>query len=184
MGTIHINLNPKEEKFDNLIFKQLSCWAVLSAGIILVIVLLLGLTAAKKLAEYKLEQAKWKSWEDKVTLLAKLKNEILDLESQKKEFQSVIIPQNQAAEIFEDLFATLPQNIWLETLSLKKESLNAKGYVVKLDEDYLFSLEKFINGFAARPHFSSKFKKINIKESQKQNFSGAEVLEFIVECAN
>jgi hypothetical protein len=184
MTKIHINLNPKVEKFNKLIFRELSYYAALGAGIILAIILLLGLFAASGLAKYKGYQAKWKSWEDKAVLLGKLKGDILEQENKKKEFKNIILPQNQAAKIFEDLYAALPQNIWLEALDLKKEGLNIKGYVVRLDEDYLFSLEKFIKSLAKRPHFPSKFKKINIKDSQKQNFNGVEVLEFNIECVS
>jgi hypothetical protein len=88
------------------------------------------------------------------------------------------------ADIFEDIFSSLPKNIWFNNISLKKDILDIRGYVVKLDEDYLVSLEKFINNLKAKQNFSSRFKKINIKDSQKNDFHGAEVLEFYIECTN
>lgn len=182
MEKIHINLNPKVEKFDTLIFKELFYYAALGVGILLLVILLLGLFVTNGLSKYRTAAAKWNNWQDESLSLGKIKNELLELENEKKEFQKIITPKNQIANIFEDIFAALPQNVWFAALNLKTESLILKGYVVKLDEDYLLSLEKFITALRQRPYFSSKFKKINIRESQKQLFNGVEVLEFNIEC--
>ncbi|MDP2923393.1 MAG: hypothetical protein Q8O30_06720 [Candidatus Omnitrophota bacterium] len=184
MDKIYINLNPNIEKFDTATFKKLSYYAVLGVISVLIIILFLGLFVTIRLSSLNSYKTKWKSWEERATSLNKIKAQLAELEAEKKEFQKIVIPYNQVASIFEDLFISLPHNIWLDTLSIKKDSLSLKGYVLKLDEDYLISLEKFINAMKKREYFSSKFKKINIKDSKKENFYGVEVLEFNIECVN
>jgi Tfp pilus assembly protein PilN len=184
MEKIYINLSPKAVTFDSAILKKFSYYLSWAAASLLALVLILGILAANRAAKCNSYQAKWKSWEDKSKTLAEIKRKLLELENEKNEFQIIVTPQNKIADIFEDLFVSLPTNIWFDALSLKKDSLSLKGYVVRVDEDYLASLEKFINSLKKREYFSTKFKKINIVNSQKNNYNGAEVLEFNIECLN
>ncbi|MDD4954601.1 MAG: PilN domain-containing protein, partial [Candidatus Omnitrophica bacterium] len=96
----------------------------------------------------------------------------------------MLTPKNQIPDIFEDVFSSLPKNIWFSSMNLKKNTLDIRGYVDKVDEDYLVSLEKLGNNLKSKKYFGSKFKKINIKDSQKKEFNGMEVLEFYIECAS
>jgi Tfp pilus assembly protein PilN len=182
MDKIYINLNPKAEKFDTFIFKQWSYYAALGSALILIIILILGLFTSLRLAQYNGQMKKWRGLEQNAKLLSEVKSQILQLEGERKGLDKVITPQNKIGSIFEDIFVSLPQNLWFDSLELKEDILILKGYVIKLDEDYLISLEKFINALRMREYFSSRFKKVNIKNSQKRDFNGVEVLEFNIEC--
>ena len=84
--------------------------------------------------------------------------------------------------IFQGIFHSLPKNVWFESLDFKSGAINLKGYVVKWGEDYLVSLDGFVNSLREQEYFSSKFSNMSIRESKKSNFNGVETLKFIIEC--
>lgn len=184
MDNIYINLSPKRKKEENIFLKDFSHYAGLAAFFLLAIIIILVVFIVIRASVYKYEDIKWSKWKEKYETISKMKKDISGLESDRNEFKKILTPKNQMAKIFEDIFSALPKNIWFNNMGLKKDTLDIRGYVVKIDEDYLVSLEKFINNLKAKEYFSSRFKKINIKDSQKNDFNGAEVLEFYVECAN
>lgn len=184
MDRIYINLSPKQKKEENISLKNLSYYAGLSAFFLLIIIISLGVFIAIRATVYKYEDIKWSKWKEKYETISKIKKEIAGLESDRIEFKKILTTKNQMANIFEDIFSSLPDNIWFNSINTKKDTLDIRGYVVKINEDYLVSLEKFINNLKAKEYFSSRFKKINIKDSQKSDFNTAEVLEFYIECAN
>ncbi|MCK5288166.1 MAG: hypothetical protein KAJ79_03820, partial [Candidatus Omnitrophica bacterium] len=57
-----------------------------------------------------------------------------------------------------------------------------KGFVVKWQEDYLVSVDKFINNLINKEYSKSKFEKVNMTGSNQIKFNGIEVLEFSVKC--
>ena len=184
MDNIYINLSPKQKKEENIFVKDFSYYSGLAAIFLLAIIIALGVFIAMRAGVYKYEDIKWSKWKERYETIEKIKKDIAGLEGDRNEFKRILTPKNQMAKIFEDVFSSLPKNIWFNTMGLKKDTLDIRGYVVKIDEDYLVSLEKFINNLKAKEYFNSRFKKINIKDSQKNNFNGAEVLEFYIECAN
>jgi len=184
MDKIYINLSPKQKREENALLKKISYYISLCTLLLLVIIIALGVLIGIKASVYKYDEIKWAKWKEKYTTLGGIKQDIVNLENEKNEFKKLLTPKNQMSDIFEDIFSSLPKNIWFNNMDLKKDTLDIRGYIVKIDEDYLISLEKFINNLKAKEYFSSRFKKINIKDSQKKDFNGAEVLEFYVECAN
>lgn len=184
MDKIYINLNPKQKKEGNAVLKKISYLLGLSILLLLVIIIAFGVLISIKASVYKYDDIKWAKWKEKYTTLNRIKQDVANLENEKNEFKKLLTPKNKMSNIFEDIFSSLPKNIWFNSMNLKKDTLDIRGYVVKIEEDYLVSLEKFINNLKVKEYFSSRFKKINIKDSQKKDFNGAEVLEFYVECAN
>lgn len=183
MDKIYINLSPKQEKTETAVLSNLPYYLSMAIAGCFIIVVLLGIFIVIRMGVSRYYQGKWSKWKEQYTTLSKIKNEISRLEVQKNELNKILTPQNQMAKIFNDIFASLPQNVWFSSMALKKDSLDMKGYVVKVDEDSLLSLEKFINNLKSKEYFSSKFKKVNIKNSQETGFNGIQVLEFDVECA-
>lgn len=184
MDKIYINLNPKQKKEESAVLQKTSYYISLSALLLLAIIILLAVFIGLRASVYKYDDMKWSKWREKYTTLTKIKQDISNLESEKNEFKKLLTPKNQMSDIFGDIFSSLPKNIWLNSMSLKKDTLDIRGYVVKIEEDYLISLERLVNNLKDKKYFSSRFKKINIKDSQKKDYNGAEVLEFYVECAN
>jgi len=184
MDKIYINLNPKQKKEENAVLKKISYLLSLGVLLLLIVIIALGALIGIKASVYKYDETKWATWKEKYTTLSRIKQDMANLENDKNEFKKLLTPKNQMSNIFEDIFSSLPKNIWFNSMNLKKDTLEIRGYVVKIEEDYLVSLEKFVNSLKAKEYFSSKFKKINIKDSQNKDFNGTEVLEFYVECAN
>jgi len=184
MEKIIINLNPQKQKPDNPFLERGMPYAMLAAVGLSVVLFVGGIFLAIQtgmLVHYRL---KWQKWADKFQVLDTIKKEIASLESERNEFKKIITPQNQIALILRDVFISLPKNIWFEQLIFKKNVLNFKGYVVKIGEDYLASLDKFIDALSEKKYFASKFSKVTIKSSQKKAYNGVEALEFIIECVN
>lgn len=184
MDKIYINLSPKQEKVESAILKDLPYYLGLGAIFCFVVVGALGVFIVIRMGVLKYQEGKWSKHKEQYATLTKIKSEISGLENNNKELKKILTPNNQMAKIFEDIFTSLPPNVWLGSMNLKKDFLIMKGYIVKVDEDYLVSLEKFIKSLKSKEYFTSKFKKINIKNSQKNDFNEIEVLEFDIECAN
>jgi hypothetical protein len=184
MNKIRINLSPKKEKDTSVLSQNLNYYTTLATVVFFILIIFLISISLVQLFIYKNYQGKWRVWEGKFSQLNEIKQSIAKFENEKKEFQKLITPENQAAAMLGDLFSSLPKNIWFNNLIFKKNSLSLRGYVVKLGEDYLVSLEKLIASLEKKNYFSSKFSKIKMKESRKTNFNGVEVLEFNIECAN
>lgn len=184
MDKIHINLSPKQKKEENALFKKISYYISLGIFFLLAVIVVLGILIAIRASVYEYENVKWGKWKEKYAELNKIKQDIKNLESDKNEFKKLLTPKNQMSDIFEDIFSSLPKNIWFNSMNLKKDTLEIRGCIVKVEEDYLVSLEKFVNNLKAKKYFSSRFKKINIKDSQRKDFNGAEILEFYIECTN
>ena len=185
MDRININLNPKKENIAQGILENLTSYTPfvgIAVLIVLVLFFLLQLGILKKSHTNHVYSKKWKEWEERSNLIIDLKAEIAKLESEKGAFDSIAEPTYNMPLIFENIFSSLPKNVWFRELSLKENSLNLNGYVVIWQEDPLVSLDSFINLLRQNEYFSSKFIKISIKESPKTRFKTVEVLEFSIEC--
>ena len=182
---ISINLNPHQEKASGSTLGNIYTYipvAILAALVLLVVIALLQLFSFKNghsLNSYKKE---WQKWEAQDKQIKAIKSEIINLENDKSRLQQVLTPQYDVANLFEDIFSTLPKNIWFESIKLQQEELIIRGYVVKWKEDYLVSVDKFICDLQQKEFFSSRFENINITESRKGDFNNTEVLQFIIEC--
>lgn len=184
MEKIVINLNPQKQNPENPFLEQGMPYAMLTAvglGVVLVVGGIFLAIQTGMLVHYRLE---WQKWADKFQTLDTIKKEIVTLEGERNEFNKIITPQSQIARILRDVFISLPKNIWFEQLIFKKNSINLKGYVVKVGDDYLASLDKFIDALSEKKYFASKFSKVTIKSSQKKSYNGVEALEFVIECVN
>jgi Tfp pilus assembly protein PilN len=187
MNKININLNPRREEEGSLLTQKIISYfplVVLVAAGFLILILVFQLIIFFKINTYNHYKNQWQNWEEKFNLITKIKKETVSLMQEKKEFDRITTPHIMIADILSDIFSSLPENIWFKTLAFRENSLILEGYVVKWDEDYLISLDKFINSLKNRKYFSDIFKKINIKSSQKEKFNGVEVIGFNIECTS
>ena len=188
MNKIIVNLNPKKERVSSEVLQNVVAYtplAILTAAVFLILTLGLQIVSLKKMHTNGVYNKKWARWSQKYKLIQAIKMEIANLENEKSVLQKVTTPKYKVETILEDIFAALPRNIWFYDLNFDKEILSLKGYVARwgeASEDYLVFLDKFINSLREKSYFSSRFNKMNIKESQKTNFNGIEVLEFTIEC--
>ncbi|MCM8787769.1 MAG: hypothetical protein NC935_06965 [Candidatus Omnitrophica bacterium] len=185
MGKIDINLVPKQENQKSAFFENILAYRGFLATIFLfatLIILILYFSVFIRTANLNSYTKKWKKWQPQFNEITTIKKQITELENLKKELEKVTIPNVFISKVLEDIFCALPENIWLEKLIYEKKFLSIKGYVVKLDEDYMISLDNFIKGLNSRKYFSSIFKQVNVKGSAKENFFGIEVLNFEIEC--
>jgi Tfp pilus assembly protein PilN len=187
MNKIDINLNPQKENAPSEMVRNIAAYVpllTLGIAVIFIIIVLLQVFAFQKQHSYNVYKGKWAQWEDEDTLLKRLKNNIYRLEEEKEGIAAIITPKNEAAKLLSDIYAVLPKNIWFDELKFREGFLSLNGYVVRWEEDYLVSLDKFINGLRNGEAFSSHFQKVNIKQSQKDKIRGVEVLRFSLECLN
>jgi len=181
MEKIIINLNPKktDNKLDIVLFYQSLLKEFIKIFSFLVFLFFI-LIFINNLRYYNYKK-NYKILEPDFNKINDIKKELSILEKKVSELRNIATPKIFISNILEDIYLSLPENIWLEDLSYKN-LINIKGYVVKLNEDPLISVNKFINNLQKR-NFYKIFNKINIKDSKKTNFYGVEVLEFSLQCA-
>ncbi len=187
MNKININLNPQKENAPSDVVRNLSAYIpLLALGIaaVFIIIVLLQMFAFQKQHSYNVYKGKWAEWQDEDTFLKRIKNNIARLQKEKEGVVAIVTPKNEAAKLLGDIYSALPKNIWFDDLKFKEGFLSLRGYVVRWEEDYLVSLDKFINALRKGENFSSHFQKVNIKQSQKAKVRGVEVLRFSLECLN
>ncbi len=182
---IVINLNPKKEESPGLFLQKLissTPLIILSVIFILPILLLLQLFIMGQTRNVNIKNNKWNEWGIKSNEIQSIKSEIVNLEKVKIDLESVVNPKNDIALILGEIYAALPKNIWFSKLSFTGERMVLKGFVVKWQDDYLSSVDKFINNLMKQEYFKSKFENVNMTESEQVKFNGIEVLKFSVKC--
>lgn len=185
MSKIEINLNPKKEEAYSKALQGIGSyapWAGLAVAAVLVLAALLQTFVFVKSRSYAAYGKQWQAWEGKANLMREIKSGIGGLETEKNGLAALTSPKHKVVLIFEDIFSSLPKNIWLESMESKEAAVGIKGYVARWQEDYLVSLDKFINSLREKKAFSSSFSRINIKKSQKIVYNGVEALQFVLEC--
>lgn len=185
MKKISINLNPQKENVTAAVLEKIVSYtplAGLTAVLVLVLIVFLQMFVFKQTYDYSKYNKKWRMWEGKYEEMKKIKKGIAKLEKEKNKLEEIAAPKYDIVFILEDIFSSLPKNIWFEKLEFEKGAINLRGYVVTWDEDYLVSLDRFINSLRENEYFSSKFIKLSIKESKRTIFNGVETLKFIIEC--
>lgn len=187
MDKISINLNPRKTRKNEVILQNMVTYKpFLILGIIgiFILIFILQLFIFLRMNSYRSYKKEWAKWQEPYDLIAQVKKETAALEQKKIELQKVTLPKMEMAKILAEIYSSLPKNIWLKSFRFKDNSLILCGYAVKWSEDYLTSLgEKFLNSLKEAEYFSSKFKKVNIKDTKKTTFNDVEVLEFNIECA-
>jgi Tfp pilus assembly protein PilN len=187
MNKIYINLNPHKKDTESNIIQSIVVYIPLAgtiAVLLFLIIVFVNLFAGIRLGTLSGYQHRWKQWEGKFKELGLVQKEIASLETEKKELKGIIVPNVDMAKILAAIVSSLPENIWFENISYKKNSLTLKGYAIKWKVDQMASLDKFINALKKDTYFSTQLKKISINESQQKDYHGVPVLEFVIECAN
>ena len=187
MKTITINLHPlgekKEQKFLSILRRYLPFVFLAFFGLIIINVI--GFVFARfQNVPYEKLKKEWRNLGPQVEEILSLNKEIDSLSQEKAEYKSLFKEDLQFSRIFVDIQTSLPQNIWFERIEFENSKINFVGYIVKLNEDYLLSLDKFIKGLKKRKYFSRIFPKdkINLKTSRKTRVSGVKVVKFEIEC--
>ncbi|MCK4917486.1 MAG: PilN domain-containing protein [Candidatus Omnitrophica bacterium] len=182
---IIINLNPKKEQSSGSFSQKLISFTplvILSNICIFIVLLLLQFFIISQIRSVNITNNKWKEWEIKSNAINLIKSDINNLQKEKIKLENVVNPKNDTALILDEIYASLPKNIWFNKLSFTEENMVIKGFVVKWQEDYLVSVDKFINNLINKEYSKSKFEKVNMTGSNQIKFNGIEVLEFSVKC--
>jgi len=185
MKKIVINLSPQKETAATTLLQKVVSYtplAGLTAVLVLVLIIFLQMFIFKQAYDYSKYNRKWRAWKSKYEEMKKIKKGITKLEKEKNKLEEIVTPKNNIVLILEGIFSSLPKNVWFKGLDFESGAISLRGYVVKWREDYLVSLDGFINSLREQEYFSSKFMKVSIRESTKSNFNGAETLKFIIEC--
>ncbi len=185
MKRIEIDLNPKKKHTLSEDFQKIVVFAplaILLAAVIFILLIILQVVVVQKQAKLGGVRKQEEIWSEKASIVQAIRTDIFELEKEKNILQGVIVSEDEVAKILNDVFLSIPKNIWLEQFNLDEQSISLSGCVVRWKEDPLGSLEKFINSLRKKKYFSLKFKKVHIKDSKKVNFSGTEVLKFDIEC--
>lgn len=185
MKKIVINLSPQKETAATALLQRVVFYtplAGLTAVLVLVLIIFLQMFVFKQAYDYSKYNKKWGVWKGKYEEMKKIKKGIAKLEKEKNKLEEIAAPKYDIVLILEGIFSSLPKNVWFERLDFESGVISLKGYVVKWREDYLVSLDGFINSLREQEYFSSKFIKLNIKKSKRTTFNGVETLKFIIEC--
>ncbi len=185
MNRISINLSPKKETATTAAAQNIISYTplVVLAGLaIFTILLFMQVIFLKKNHTHGIYKKEWAQWEHKAIAMRGIKDEITLLDYELCRLRKISTPGYGLGYILADMFSALPKNIWFESLRFKEEVIELRGYVVKWNEDYLISLDTFINALGKSDYFSSRFGLVNIKTSQKEDFNGVKVLNFSIEC--
>lgn len=185
MKKIVINLSPQKENITSEILQRAVSYTPLIgliAVIVLAVLLFLQVFIIKQTYVYNGYEKKWAKLESKYNSIERIKGELNNLKEKKQKLKEVATPEHDVVLILGDVFSSLPKNIWFKGLVFKGEAINIRGYVAGWNEDYLISLDGFINSLREKDYFSSKFSRISIKKSTRENYNGVEALKFNIEC--
>jgi len=103
---------------------------------------------------------------------------------EKKDYQTILVPEIQLARILADTYAAVPKNVWLKSLTFDKNSLALEGSVVKWKEESMATLDKFIKDLNKQTYFVSVFKNSGLKNYKKNKIQNTETIDFALECSH
>lgn len=185
MKKVVINLSPQKENITSVVLQNLTSYTPLIGVLVVfvtVIILFLQMFICGQAYRYNAYNRKWNKLSSKHKSIRKIKDDLFSLEEEKASIAKVAAPEHDIVLIFNNIFSALPKNVWFEGLDFQEGKINLKGHIVKWGEDYLVSLDKFINSLREKKYFNSKFNIISIKESKQIIFNGMETVKFIIEC--
>ena len=185
MKKVIINLNPRKEKISGLALQNVVSYtpvAAISAILLLVLLLLLNVVILKQAASYRVYNKHWREWSQKAKTIQEAKVLLDKLKIEKSQLEKILTPDYQMAVVLEDIFASLPKNVWFGEFDFHDQDLRIEGYIVKWNQDYLATLDEFVRSLRKKEYFSSRFGNLKIAGSEKVDFNGQEVLKFIIEC--
>jgi len=134
---------------------------------------------------------KWDSMRPEREKTEKLTNEIASLEKRVAATRKIAEPDLKLVKLLEGLNKAVNPNIWIQKMDLKaaKRSgsgnegfLEIEGYAIGKNEQATMLVAKFISNLEEVKEFSDFSKTIELKNINKSEFSGEEVMRFELYC--
>lgn len=134
---------------------------------------------------------KWESMRPEREKTEKLTSEILTLEKRVAATRKIAEPDLKLVKLLEGLSKAVNPNIWIERLDLKsarqsvsgnKGFLEIEGYAIGKNEQATLLVAKFISNLEGIKVFSDFSETIELKNINKRDFSGEEVMRFKLRC--
>ncbi|MCM8756783.1 MAG: PilN domain-containing protein, partial [Candidatus Omnitrophica bacterium] len=123
----------------------------------------------------------WSLLKPQVNNIESLKREISYFKNQKTQYESILTHKIKFSPLLADIYASLPDNLWLEEISFKNKVVSLSGCVLRWKEDYLVSIDRFIKSMEKALYISQLFKQVELKTSRKIDFFGVEVMNLDIE---
>jgi len=195
---IELNLLPREfrkkkkkhfGKMPNLPFLPIA------AGLIAVFIsvnLVLMFFEIHKKKSLNVLKKKWESMRPEREKTEKLTNEISSLEKRVAATRKIAEPDLKLVKLLEGLSKAVNPNIWIEKMDLrsvkqldsgKKGFLEIEGYAIGKNEQATLLVAKFISNLEGIKEFSDFSETIELKNINKREFSGEEVMQFRLRCS-
>jgi len=135
---------------------------------------------------------KWESMRPEREKTEKLTNEISSLEKRVAATRKIAEPDLKLVKLLEGLSKAVNPNIWIEKMDLrsvkqldsgKKGFLEIEGYAIGKNEQATLLVAKFISNLEGIKEFSDFSETIELKNINKREFSGEEVMQFRLRCS-
>lgn len=185
MKKIEINLYPYKLRSDKKLFefiaRSLPIILVATIGIVSLNLIVFAAMVISQVYTKNLNY-EWQRISPEARQLDSLKKEVASLKERQSQLQGLVTPALEVDRACADIFRALPDTMWFDTIKLSNKSLNFIGYAVKVKEDYLVSVDMFIQSLKEADYFSKAFNSINLKSSRKAQVYGREVVVFEIEC--
>ena len=185
MKKIEINLYPHQPKEENKYIEAVEKYtpfALLAVIGFLVVNLILFSATASMSFPYRKLNLRWKQLQPKIKEVEKVRKELNSLVAEKKEYHRILEYKINAAHMLADVYASLPENIWLSKVSLNNNVLHISGCAVAWKKSALVSVDIFTKRLRKAKYFSSIFHKVDIKNSRRDIFNSREIMRFDIEC--
>ncbi|MCM8774148.1 MAG: hypothetical protein NC820_05385 [Candidatus Omnitrophica bacterium] len=184
MKKIDINLYPyqlkKENRFTQFVNRYIY-FIFYGLIILLVIQIVLFLVVVIIYIPYRGLVKQWNILKPEVNNIESLKREISYFKNQKTQYESILTHKIKFSPLLADIYASLPDNLWLEEIGFKDKVVSLSGCVLRWKEDYLVSIDRFIKSMEKAPYISKVFRQVELKTSRKINFFGVEVMRLDIE---
>lgn len=134
---------------------------------------------------------KWESMRPEREKTEKLTSEILSFEKRVAATRKIAEPDLKLVNLLEGLSKGVDPNIWIERLDLKSVKrfdsgnngfLEIEGYAIGKNEKATLLVAKFISNLEGIKEFSDICETIELKNINKREFSGEEVMRFKLRC--
>lgn len=184
---IGINLYPyKEEKSNKAVgFIDSNFSIIFLIGLILALLNFL-IFVIGQLSFFPAHEANksWKKVEVKAKELEQLKNDLVVLRGKKTTYSDLVKPNISMARILDDVYSSMPKNVWLIAVDFKDKKLEFVASAVEWKNLLSESVDQFIKNLKSKEYFSSKFSKIELKGRRIMKMYGNKIIKFEVECKN
>ena len=148
--------------------------------IVLAIHVLLGMVSVYKRIQAISLNSRWQKAQPKIQEMEKLKAELRKKNQQINFLNSILERRFYASAVLNKINRAIPEGLWLNRLSIKKDSFIMEGSVFNFGIDEITMLNNFFNDLKKDDFFKLNFDNLDLASVRRRQVKDYEIVDFLL----